>query len=197
MERGTKGGEVEKVEMLTDIQRKYGTPRALNMSFSMNQEEFDMLKDSMKDGRNSDVTLFILKDNKVILIAKPWYPQGLYRAPSGGIKPDEDTEATAKREAYEETGTRIELVRYILRIQVTFTCGQESINWTSHVFTARHLSGELRPIDTREIKEATWLSLEELSSMKSKLLGQNSGGLAYRAALTEAAINEILSAQKK
>jgi len=38
--------------------------------------------------------------------------------------------------------------------------------------------------------------LGELSALKEKLLAQDSGGLAYRAALTEAAITEILSAQK-
>jgi len=166
------------------------------MSFPMNPAEFEMLKRSMSDGRNSDATLFIFKDKKVIVNAKPWYPEGLYRAPSGGIKPGEDIELSAKREAYEETGAEIELIKYILRIQVTFTCSQEAVNWTSHVFTAKYLSGDLRPIDTREIKEVNLMSLEKLDSLKEKLLAQDSGGLHYRAALTEAAITEILSAQK-
>ena len=177
--------------MFKDIEQKYGTPRELTMSFPMNPAEFDMLKESMRDGRNSDATLFIFKDDKVIVIAKPWYPEGLYRAPSGGIKPGEDVELSAKREAYEETGAEIELVKYILRIHVTFTCGKEATKWTSHVFCARYLSGELYPIDTREIKKLTLMSLEELSSLKEKLLAQDSGGLCYRAALTEAAIREI------
>lgn len=179
--------------MLEQIERKYGKPRELTMSFPMNPPEFEMLKESMRDGRNSDITLFIFKNDKLIVIAKPWYPEGLYRAPSGGIKPDEDIELSAKREAYEETGTRIELARYILRIEVTFTCGPAETNWTSHVFTARYLSGEPHPIDTREIKKVALLSLEELSALKGKLLQQDSGGLHYRAALTEATINELTS----
>jgi len=177
--------------MFTEIERKYGTPRKLVMSFSMNQKEFEMLQASMQDGRNSDVTMFIFKDGKVIVIAKPWYPEGLFRAPSGGIKPGEGLELTAKREAYEETGTEIELERYILRIQVTFTCNGNKREWTSHVFTASYLSGELRPVDTGEIKKVIQMSLDELSSLKPELLKQNSGGLKYRAALTEAAIAEI------
>ncbi|MFH1336801.1 MAG: NUDIX hydrolase [Candidatus Zixiibacteriota bacterium] len=157
----------------------------------MNPKEFEMLQASMKDGRNSDVTMFIFKDDKVIVIAKPWYPEGLYRAPSGGIKPGEDIELTAKREAYEETGTEIALEKYVLRIQVTFTCNEKKREWTSHVFTARYISGELGPVDTGEIKKVIQMSLDELSSLKSKLLKQDSGGLKYRAALTEAAIAEI------
>lgn len=184
---------MKKATMLEEIEREYGTPREMTMSFPMNPAEFDMLKESMTDGRNSDTTLFIFKGDQVIVIAKPWYPEGLYRAPSGGIKPDEDMELSAKREAYEETGVEIELVRYILRIYVTFTCGEISEKWTSHVFTARYVSGDPHPIDTREIKKVALLSLEELSALKEKLLAQDSGGLHYRAALTEAAIREILS----
>ena len=126
--------------MLEEIEREYGTPREMTMSFPMNPAEFEMLKQSMTDGRNSDATLFIFKGDQVIVIAKPWYPEGLYRAPSGGIKPDENLELSAKREAYEETGVEIELTRYILRIYVTFTCGQMCEKWTSHVFTARYVS---------------------------------------------------------
>ncbi len=179
--------------MLSDTERKYGTPRELTMSFSMTPREFKMLKDSMHDGRNSDVTMFIFKEDQVIVIAKPWYPEGLYRAPSGGIKPGEDIALTAKREAYEETGAEIELGKYILRIHVSFICAQKKTEWTSHVFTARYISGELRPIDTHEIKKVALMSLDELSSLKPKLLEQNSSGLKYRASLTEAAITEILT----
>jgi len=177
--------------MFEAIEKKYGVPRKLAMSFLMNPAEFDMLKRSMEDGRDSDVTLFIFKDDKVIVIAKPWYPEGLFRAPSGGIKPGEDLELSAKREAFEETGAEIELGRYILRIRATFSCGQEKVKWTSHVFTARYLSGRLQPIDTREIKKVILLSLKELSALKEKLLVQDSGGLHYRAALTEEAIKGI------
>jgi 8-oxo-dGTP pyrophosphatase MutT (NUDIX family) len=179
--------------MFSEIESKYGTPRELIMTFPMSPKEYRMLKDSMRDGRNSDVTMFIFKGDKIIVIAKPFYPEGLYRAPSGGIKPGENLELTAKREAYEETGTEIELEKYILRIRVSFVCDREETEWTSHVFTARYISGELKPIDIHEIEKVSLMSLEELSSLKPELLKQNSGGLKYRAALTEAAINEILS----
>lgn len=176
---------------LTQIEKKYGKPKYLRMSFPLDLKEFRNLIDSMRDGRNSDITLFIFKDGKIIVIAKPWYIKGLYRAPSGGWKPGESLEESALREAYEETGTKIELERYILRIEVTFTYEEKKILWTSHIFTAQYLSGKLQPIDKREIKEVNMLTLEELSSLKPILLKTGSGGLAYRAALTEKAIEEI------
>ena len=157
----------------------------------MDKSEFQNLLDSMKDGRDSDITLVIFKDNKVVVIAKPWYPKGLYRLPSGGWKPGESFEQCAKREGYEETGTKFELQKYVLRSKVTFTNEEKKVLWTSHVFTAKYLSGELKPIDTREIREVNLLTLDELSSLKQKLLERNSGGLAYRAALTEGILKEI------
>jgi hypothetical protein len=39
------------------------------------------------------------------------------------------------------------------------------------------------------------LSLDELSALKEKLLESDSGGLCYRAALTEAAIKEIKNSE--
>jgi hypothetical protein len=59
------------------------------------------------------------------------------------------------------------------------------------VFSARYLSGHPHPIDTEEIEKVSLLSLEELSGLKEKLLKQDSGGLHYRAALTQAAIEEM------
>jgi len=173
------------------IERKYGKPKSLRMSFPLNSKEFKNLKDSMKDGRDSDVTLFIFKNRKVVVIAKPWYGEGLYRAPSGGWKPGESLEEVALREGYEETGTKIKLQRYILRIDVTFSHNHKEVIWTSHIFTAKYLSGKLQPIDKREIKEVKLLTLEELSSLKPLLLKTGSGGLSYRAALTEKALEEI------
>ncbi|HVP36935.1 MAG TPA: NUDIX hydrolase [Terriglobales bacterium] len=173
------------------IEKKYGEPKFLKMSSPLSSREFRNLKESMWDGRNSDVTLFIFKEGKVIVISKPWYLPGLYRAPSGGVRPGESLEEVASREAYEETGTKIKLQRYVLRIEVTFSHQQKSVIWTSHIFTAEYLSGKIKPIDTHEIKEAKLMSLEELSSLKPLLLKTKSGGLAYRAALTEKAIKEI------
>jgi len=180
-----------RTNQIKDIEKRFGKPKRTKMEFALDEREFGNLLKSMGDGRDSDITLVIFKDQKVVVIAKPWYPRGLYRLPSGGWKPDESFEDCAVREGYEETGTKFELQKYILRSKVTFACEGRKVLWTSHVFTARYLSGELKPIDTTEIREANLLTLDELSSLKPKLLERNSGGLAYRAALTEAILEQI------
>lgn len=178
-------------EQIQKIEQSFGKPKELEMSFPMREGEFQNLLESQKDGRSSDITLLIFKDNRVIVIAKPWYPNGLWRIPSGGWKPDESFIECAKRETYEETGAKIKLKKYILRINVTFTHNDKKVKWTSHIFVARYLKGKLRPVDTKEIKKVGLLTLEKLEKLKPLLLRQNSGGLAYRAFLTEEAIKEI------
>jgi ADP-ribose pyrophosphatase YjhB (NUDIX family) len=182
---------LSQIDQIKKIEKRFGKPKKINMEFAMDQREFKNLLESMQDGRDSDITLVIFKDKKVIVIAKPWYPPGLYRLPSGGWKPGESFEDCARREGYEETGTRFQLKKYVLRAQATFTYQDKKVIWTSHVFTAQYMSGELKPIDTIEIREVNLLTLDELSSLKQKLLDRNSGGLAYRATLTEAILKEI------
>ncbi len=171
-------------EAIKEIENKYGTPAEVHLSYEMNRREFEMVRRSQKHGRAHDVTLCILKENSIVVIKKPMYPPGAYRAPSGGISPGENFEAGAVREAYEETGLAIELVKYLLRARVKFTNESDVIDWTTHVFTANPVGGSLEPVDTHEIVEARLAGIDELNgSIKQALLASGSTGLRYRAEL--------------
>jgi ADP-ribose pyrophosphatase YjhB (NUDIX family) len=179
---------------LADIQRKYGVPQQAFFRHTMVKVEFDLLLGSMKYNRAHDITLFIAKGPNWVAIRKHMHPEGVFRAPSGGVNPGEDFVEGALREAYEETGAQVELQRYILRAHVVFDYEGRQTPWVSHVFTATYLSGELRPIDTKEIAEVREVSLEELQGdIRGKMIASGSGGLAYRAALTDRVV-EILKA---
>jgi ADP-ribose pyrophosphatase YjhB (NUDIX family) len=180
-------------DVLRELEAKYGTPEVADFRQSLARPEFELLINSMKYNRAHDVTLFIFKGSHVVTIRKQMHPEGVYRAPSGGLRPGEDFEEGTLREAYEETGALVKLERYILRARATFTYESQEVPWTSHVFSARHVSGELRPIDTKEIAEVKRVTVEELQGkIRSRLLASGSGGLAYRAALTDKVI-ELLS----
>ena len=156
----------------------------LQLAYEMTEREFDLVRRSQKNGRSHDVTLFIVQNDNVVVIKKPMYPPGAYRAPSGGINPNEDFATGALREAYEETGLSVALERYVLRALVAFTCAGQIINWTTHVFTACILAGELQPIDTHEIVEARFATVDELTgSIREALLASGSTGLRYRSEL--------------
>lgn len=173
-------------ETIRQLERKYGLPEVLHFRQAMIEPEFEILIGSMKHDRAHDVTLFIFDGPHLVTIRKHMHPEGVYRAPSGGLNPGENFEKGALREAYEETGAVVELQRYILRIHVIFTHSEEDVPWTSHVFIAKYISGELRPVDTKEIAEVKLVSLEQLQGeIRDNLLATGSGGLAYRVALTD------------
>ena len=171
-------------EIIRDVEKKFGAPEEVRLTYEMTEREFDMVRRSQKHGRAHDVTLFIVQNDSIVVIKKPMYPPGAYRAPSGGIDLDEAFETGALREAYEETGLTVALERYLLRALVAFTCAEQVINWTTHVFSASILAGEIQPIDTHEIDEARFATVDELSgSIRAALLASGSTGLRYRAEL--------------
>lgn len=179
-------------DALKKIEAKFGKPQTMHIRQPMIAVEFDLLVKSMKKDRAHDITMFIFKGSDIVAIRKHMHPPGVFRAPSGGLNPGEDFEEGALREAYEETGTVVELQKYILRVHATFIHDAEEISWISYVFTARYVSGEIRPIDTKEIAEVRVISLEDLQGkIRDRLLASGSGGLAYRAALTDRAIELI------
>lgn len=171
------------------LEKKYGEPEVIHLRRAMIDFEFDLLLRSMKHDRAHDVTMFIFKGSDLVAIRKHMHPDGVCRAPSGGVNPGENFEKGALREAYEETGAAVELQKYILRVHVVFTNSGQEVPWTSHVFTAKYISGDLMPIDTREIAEVKLVSLEELQGeIRDNLLATGSGGLAYRVDLTDKVI---------
>jgi 8-oxo-dGTP pyrophosphatase MutT (NUDIX family) len=180
-------------EIVLELEEKYGKPEELSLAYEMSEREFEIVRGSQKHGRAHDVTFFIIKDGCIVVIKKPMYPPGAYRAPSGGVAPGERFEEGALREAHEETGFVVSLEKYILRVRVRFSSGEGSIDWTSHVFTARPIAGELEPIDTHEIAEARLASVAELmGSIRGALLASGSTGLRYRSELNDVVMRKLM-----
>lgn len=186
-------------EIIRQLEEKYGRPEELSFAYEMTQAEFEMVRASQKHGRAHDVTLFILdhvdhgNDVRVVVIRKPMYPPGAYRAPSGGVSPGESFERGALREAYEETGLKVSLEKYIIRARVGFAHGNRLIDWTSHVFTSGLAGGTLDPIDTHEIAEARWVTVSEMmGSIRNALLASGSTGLRYRSELADAVVRRLI-----
>jgi ADP-ribose pyrophosphatase YjhB (NUDIX family) len=184
-------------ETILALEKKYGVPEILTLAYKMTEGEFDMVARSQKHGRAHDVTLFIIIDGKVVVIRKPMYPPGAYRAPSGGVEPGELFEAGAVREGYEETGLSIALEEYVVRAEVNFSHENRAIDWTSHVFTARKVGGELQPVDTHEIVEARLVTPGEITGrIRDALLRSGSTGLRYRSELNDIVMRRLLDSGK-
>jgi ADP-ribose pyrophosphatase YjhB (NUDIX family) len=177
-----------RAEDIALMEQEYGKPVELETEIEMTSVEMERVRRSQYNGRAHDITMFIFNRDKLLFNAKHFYPKGLFRAPSGAAKPGESMKDGAKREAYEETGIKIELEKYIARISVRFVNNRDNndiISWTSHVFKARYISGEIDPKDKREIREARYVDFNEIPKFNEIMRKTNIGGFRYRKYLTE------------
>jgi 8-oxo-dGTP pyrophosphatase MutT (NUDIX family) len=181
------------------LEAKLGKPVVRVMSYEIDASEFDMVEGSMYNGRAHDVTMFIRKKDdpgRIVVIRKPFFPPEAFRAPSGAANRGESLEDGAVRESKEETGLDVQLTRYLARINARFTSENRVIDWTSHILEAREISGKLEPIDTHEIAEAKWASLDELQGpVRQALLDTGWGLFRYRVALTDLTVQALEGAK--
>ncbi|MCK4632091.1 MAG: NUDIX hydrolase [candidate division Zixibacteria bacterium] len=174
-------------EMVTGMIDRFGKPQRESFRFAVTGEEFDRIKGSQKHGRSHDATFYVIHKGQIVVIAKHFYPPGLYRAPSGGLQPDEPFEDGIKREAMEETGCEIAVDKYLLRTDATFVCTRDNETvenkWYSHVFQARYVSGDFNFTDKHEIREVRLATLDDFETFSAMMRESNVGGFHYRAAL--------------
>lgn len=183
-------------EDVKDIEERLGAPVACSWEYEIAPWEYAVVDGSMHSGRAHDVTFFIRKiddPGKLVVVSKPFFPPGAFRAPSGAATRGETLEEGAHREAHEETGLDIELTRYVARINARFSSGnREPIEWTTHIFEARETGGRLEPIDTEEISEARWATFDELQGPIRRVLTDSGWGLfQYRVALTDLTVKAL------
>ena len=179
--------------MIEKMQARFGVPAEASFEYEVTEREYDRIRASQKHERNHDVTLYIRKDDRIVVIAKPFYPEGLYRAPSGGLQPGESFEDGIEREMAEETGVDIALDRFILETNVRFSHNGKTILWRSFVFTADYVRGDFQWTDHEEIRDVQLVRLEEFDKFGEMMRQSDIGGLHYRADLHER-VKELMTA---
>jgi 8-oxo-dGTP pyrophosphatase MutT (NUDIX family) len=108
----------------------------------------------------------INRDKKYLLVQeKQPRAYGLWNLPAGRVDKGDSIEITAIKEAKEEAGVDVELIRKIDIFQQT---ADEPVK---HAFEAKIVGGEVNfPED--EILDARWFAFDEIKSMKEKLRGE-------------------------
>jgi ADP-ribose pyrophosphatase YjhB (NUDIX family) len=171
-------------ELVAPVVRRFGEPRTWDGSRELTDRDTETILRSTAKDRLHDVTFVIVDGGEVVVIRKPSFPEGAWRAPSGGIALGESFAAGTLREAREETGLDIELTGYPLVACSIFTHRGEPIPWTTHVVSARAGSRDLAPIDTGEIAGCIWMPVAELLGPVARVLrGSGSALFDYRADL--------------
>ena len=185
--------------ILAPVRELYGMPAVLPWEGEISDVEWAIA--THNPSRRHDVTLFILDTGaiggyalgrRIALIRKPHFAADVWRPPGGGIKPGEDFAAGAVREAFEETGLRVELRRYLVASDVVFRNAGRELPWQTHVFLAETVDELIAPGDADEIAEARWGTLEELAGpLRERLLAEGRAFWRYRVALHDAALSAL------
>jgi 8-oxo-dGTP pyrophosphatase MutT (NUDIX family) len=176
-------------EMIEQMVDRHGRPQLVQFRFALPADQFERIRASQKNDRNHDITVYIRKDERFVVIAKHMYPPGLFRAPSGGLRPGETILEGIDRELAEETGCRVSLERFLLRTRVAFVLNDpdgvpdDVIDWRSFVFSAAYRDGDFQFTDHREIREVRLAGLDEFEEFSRIMRATNIAGLHYRAAL--------------
>ena len=173
-----------------ELRRRYGEPALLTWEGEVSEAEYRLA--TYNPDRTHDVTLFITNGDRLALIRKPHFEEGIWRTPGGGIKPGEDVAAGIVREALEETGLAVEPVRYLLLAEATFREGGRELAWRTHVVHAATKETAIAARDLEEIETARWGSPAELAGpVRERLLATGRAFWRYRVALHDAALEAL------
>ena len=176
--------------VLAPLRDRFGEPATLAWEGEISEREHSLA--TYDPRRMHDVTLFIFSGERLALIRKHHFEEGIWRPPGGGIKIGEDFVAGVQREALEETGLRIELQRYLVAATARFLYEPFEVPWRTHVFSASTDDERLAPRDAEEIESARWGTLAELSGpLRERLLATGRAFWRYRVALHDAAADAL------
>ena len=159
------------------------------MTYEFDEPGWNLVQKSLSQNRAHDVTMLIEgPDGRYAMMAKHSYPPGIFRSPSGGVKPGEDFAGGALREAIEETGLRCELKRFLVHITLDISFQGQVATWDSYVFYATTKDTELNFTDHHEVREVKWAFREQVLDLAIRLRETKNGGLMYRGDLTASSL---------
>ena len=104
---------------------------------------------------------------RFVLVREAEEPRpGGWVLPGGTVEPGETIAAGAIREAREESGIEVALLRPLAAMRVrAVSPGEGSMGFFHVTYLARAIGGELRPQMTEEIDDSAWHSMPEIEEI--------------------------------
>jgi ADP-ribose pyrophosphatase YjhB (NUDIX family) len=152
----------EEVERLV---YRYGTPRRIRAPLAASFD--DPIR---KPDRFGEVCMVIRRPNGTILVSiKTFYPRGAYRLPTGGIQHGEKIGDALAREAHEETGLELEVMRFLAHI--SYVAPDEATPlFHTFAFLLEERGGTLGALDASEqIEDWREIAVSELPGVAAFL----------------------------
>ncbi len=155
---------------VAELARQYGPLERRHYVLEMGERSFAHWQEVRKDCRG-EVALFILRPSgNVILHTKDFYPEGVYRVPTGGIEWGEGVVTAVHREAREETGLTVAIKHCLGILEYEFRYQEKTLPFVSYVFLLQENGGQLCPQDEGErITSLQEVPLTELEAVAQSL----------------------------
>lgn len=142
---------VDREAEIAQLSNMYGTPLRQRCALDVSQASHAWWSTEKARRRDGEVVLFMLRRNgNLILHTKDFYPGGVMRVPSGGIKPGEAVIAAVHREALEETALQVSIERFLTLVEFEFHWQGQVTGYPSYGFLLREVKGDLKCLDPDE-----------------------------------------------
>jgi NAD+ diphosphatase len=142
---------IDREAEITQLGVQYGVPLRERCVLDVSQASHAWWSTDKVRRRDGEVVLFIQRRNgNLLLHTKDFYPAGVMRVPSGGIKPGEAVTTAAHREALEETGLQVAIERFLTLVEFEFHWQRQVTRYPSYGFLLHEVEGDLRCLDPDE-----------------------------------------------
>jgi 8-oxo-dGTP pyrophosphatase MutT (NUDIX family) len=160
-------------EEMARLERALGPCARLSYEVPMSPSSLDYWLRHIPANRRCEVGMVILGPNGRLLVhTKSFYPEGVFRIPTGGVHPRERVMDALLREAWEETGLEVDVERLLAVLEYRFTDGQRVLPFATYLFLLRFKSGEPSVQDEMErITEFREVDARDLTSLAISLEG--------------------------
>ncbi|NLX35772.1 MAG: NUDIX hydrolase [Chloroflexi bacterium] len=152
--------------------RRYGAPVERIERYEVSPETMQYWR-LVTRKRTAEVIMALRRpDGTFAVQTKSFYPEGVYRLMTGGVKDGEDLIEAVRRECWEETGQQVTVERFLATIESRFERDGdgEVIPFTSYLFLLSDDGGELQPADESEdISDYQFVTLAEVLAVADEL----------------------------
>jgi 8-oxo-dGTP pyrophosphatase MutT (NUDIX family) len=185
---------------LRSLRQRFPSLEERNYVLVMNGPDpsyFDELCKGPAKGRRGEVVLVVCHaDGTIWLHAKPFYPAGIYRLPTGGVHLGESAWEAAQRELWEELGLKGEPAQCLGLLRYEMFRRGRSLHFSSFVFRFDAGTAEPHPQDSAEpissFQRVPPAELAKVARALTDLRGQWQDWGNFRAAVHEF-VHEIWS----
>ena len=134
---------------LVELCRRYGDPAEEWVHISTPASIPGPAGFPLSSRRTAEVVLIVPRSGgRVLVHTKSFYPAGVWRLPTGGLRRRESIERAVRREATEETGQSLLPVRFLFHIH--FRWEKSGKDFQSFGFLMSEAQGKIRSRDRRE-----------------------------------------------